>query len=139
MWLVFEMMDEGLITCDQLCEALKTQMRYRRPLGQLVQDASLMTMSQIFDVLATQHDWNRPFGEVAVELGYLTSEQLGMLLLRQSNGLPRIEELLVQAEVVSAEVMQQWVSNHRARSGLLCFELPELVASTADMDAVIAE
>ncbi|WP_413431300.1 hypothetical protein [Crateriforma spongiae] len=118
MYIPFELIDRGMVSSDQLVQALRHQVALRKPVGQLAVDNQMMRMGEVFDVLAQQRDLAQssdtrlPFGRVAIQMGYLNRSQLGELMLQQLDQTPGVDEVLVDEGVLDAEVL---VGPRRAR------------------------
>lgn len=128
MWFGFDLVDEGLVSPDALCNAMRRQMRFRRPIGQLAIDAGYMTMRDVYEVLALQHETGRPFGKLAIELGFLSREDLGLMMLQQNAEVPDLEESLVATGGIEADVLRLWLEAYRMRISCPPEDFTEIIA-----------
>lgn len=63
----------------------------------------VLTLSQVFNILNTQADTPKFFGEIAVNLGYLDKDGIEKLLAIQQEGMPAIEDILVEMKKIDNE------------------------------------
>ncbi len=113
MFLAIHMVRQGVISADQLVDALEYQMNRRPRLGRLALASGRMTMKQVFNVLGEQALGNKPFGETAVELGFLTRRQVTHLLRKQREMTPSISECLVEMGVIDRATCDTETSRFR--------------------------
>ena len=78
------LLDRGVITAEQLDEAIQVQRESNVLLGVLSLREGYLKPAQLEDLLESQQKANRKFGEFAREKGYLTEEQLSALLKLQA-------------------------------------------------------
>ena len=74
------LVDHGVVTPEQIVEALDRQRELQRPIGKIALSQRMLTVHQVFEILNRQADTQQSFGETAIELGYLTADEVGMLL-----------------------------------------------------------
>ncbi len=84
----------GLITREQLDEALTEQRRRNVRLGELGVQKGMLTPEQAQRIHDMQRETDKPFGQMAVEQGYLTAQQLDELLSVQSSAYVYLGEAL---------------------------------------------
>ena len=77
------LLNKGVVSTDQLIDALKKESTAHIQLGTLAMHASLMTAEQIEDIRIAQTHTDKRFGEWCVDKGYLTEEQVNELLATQ--------------------------------------------------------
>ena len=106
MLFIIHLLRKGLVTVDQVWEAVERQQRSRKPLGRLALEQGKLTVAQVFKILAAQTDTCKPFGRIAVELGYFDEADLAYLLLTQSDNDRPVEEILVESGVITADRME---------------------------------
>lgn len=88
------LLNKGVITSEQLLEALNEQASTRIKIGTLAMHAGYMTANEVDNVIIMQTHQDKRFGELAVSEGYLTKEQLTSLLEDQ------IPEYLVLGQIL---------------------------------------
>lgn len=77
------LLNKGIISTDQLMDAMQRQSITHIQLGTLAMHASLMTADQIEEIRIAQTHTDKRFGELCIDKGYLTSEQVEDLLEMQ--------------------------------------------------------
>lgn len=77
------LLNKGIVSTDQLIDAMKKESTSHIQLGTLAMHASLMTAEQIEDIRIAQTHTDKRFGELCVDKGYLTEEQVNELLSMQ--------------------------------------------------------
>jgi len=98
------LVQQGVITADQLVAALEIQQQRSVPLGQLAIEECLMSARDVFRVLQSQREHPRDrFGEIAVDLGLITYDELQRLLMLQMNRKPALVDVLVRQGVLTPE------------------------------------
>src|SRR5262249_48299845 len=115
--------DEGLLTQEELEQALAEQARCRRPLGQILVDNGYLSGWTLTRMLAQQHGvdlhttreleatpsgatttW-RPLGRLLVEAGFLTTDDLRDALAEQKRNGRRLGEVLVARGWLSPQAL----------------------------------
>jgi hypothetical protein len=93
---------KGIITAEQLVEALEVQLTTLVPIGQLALEEGMLSARDIFDVLRAQSDSpNERFGDLAVEMGLMTRDDVMRLLMLQADRKRPITEILVGQGVLT--------------------------------------
>jgi len=87
---------QGVITPEDLLEALDEQRRARPPFGRVAVVARLLSVKQVTQILDTQASDPRPFGDLAIDLGMLDVEGVARVLYLQHRSTPRLGEILVR-------------------------------------------
>jgi CheY-specific phosphatase CheX len=77
------LLNKGVVSSEQLINAMKKESTAHIQLGTLAMHASLMDAAQIEDVRITQTHTDKRFGEICIDKGYLTAEQVDELLASQ--------------------------------------------------------
>jgi hypothetical protein len=109
---------KGIISADQLVEALEAQLQALVPIGQLALEEGILSARDIFDVLRAQSDSPHDlFGELAIELRLMTREQLMRLLIIQTERKQPLAEILVwQGVITERKVAVEMAAYRRAQS-----------------------
>ncbi|MBN2288249.1 MAG: hypothetical protein JXQ83_02880 [Candidatus Glassbacteria bacterium] len=89
------LVEKGLITEDQLDDALAIQHAINRRLGTIATMDDIITVAELYDILDRQHMLGSPFGETAKLLHLITDRQLTDLLKRQQREKMKVGEILV--------------------------------------------
>ena len=88
--------NKGIITAEQLVDALQVQMNKLVPIGQLALEERIISAREIFDILRAQKDSpTERFGDLAVEMGLMTRDDVMRLLMIQADRKRPITEILV--------------------------------------------
>ncbi len=106
MLLELTLIENGLVTMQQVMEAVTRQQTGRPPLGRLAVEHGEMTMGQVFEVLKRQADTPKAFGQLALEMGFLREEAIGRLLWLQGKREQPIGEILVEIGCLSQEKLE---------------------------------
>ncbi len=77
------LLNKGVITADQLREALEAKNNVRVKLGALAIDAGLMTAAQVDKVHEEQKRVDKRIGDIAVDMGFLKAADVDALLAKQ--------------------------------------------------------
>ena len=105
------LLKKGLVTKEQLLQAIEHQKNNWAPIGKVAITKKLITIKQVFEILDKQVDSPKKFGEIAVDLGYLTPEDVDRLLVIQRETNPHIGEVLVTLKYLNHEVLVKEVFN----------------------------
>lgn len=89
------LLNQKLVTTEQLMEGLQENKNTRLKLGVLAINAGYMTASQVDEVHTQQTHIDKRFGDIAVDMGFLTSEQVDELLNTQKVGYLLLGQALV--------------------------------------------
>ena len=76
------LLEKGLLTEDELDDALRIHEETQRPLGDVLTSMNFISVTALSDALLLQQRW-RPLGQMLVERGVLTTEQLADALDEQ--------------------------------------------------------
>ena len=97
----------GLITEDQLYEALNQQASETPPIGKIALHSHVLTMKEVMTILESQLEKPRLFGELAIDLGYLDDSAIADLLARQRAVRPSLESILTGAGIMDLESLER--------------------------------
>ena len=141
--------NKGVITAEQLVNALETQLNTLVPIGQLALEEGIISPREIFDVLRAQREApSVRFGELAIEMDLMTRDELMRLLMLQSDRKRAVADILVlhgtltpsQANAEKAE-FRQVMASHKAGSVVRSKIVPAprgVVASSRDANTMAA-
>lgn len=94
--------NKGVITAEQLVEAIEVQLNTLVPIGQLALEEGILSPRDIFTILRAQsHTPHIRFGELAIDLGLMGREELMRLLMIQADRKRPIADILVWQGVIS--------------------------------------
>lgn len=100
------LLEKGLITIDQLNQALKISDRNQR-LGEVLVDLGFINLRQLTDAILEQQKSHSPIrkrlGEILLESGIITEDQLSEALNAQKNRRQKIGEILVSLGYVTKD------------------------------------
>jgi len=97
------LLQEGVITQDELDRALAHQRTANQRLGELAVDRGYITILDAELVCEEQKYRDLPFGELAVEMGLMTREDLDEMLFLQTVHTARLGEALLELGIIDKE------------------------------------
>ncbi len=124
MFLGVNLVRRGVITADQLVDAVERQMNRRPRLGRLALETGKLTMKQVFAVLEEQTVGNQPFGETAIELGFITKRQVSNLLRKQRDMTPSVSECLIEIGAIDRETLDRESNDLRGTQAAEPYHIP---------------
>lgn len=104
----------GIVSADELVDALERQSRRRPPIGRLAVTLGKITMKQAFHIVSVQPVTKRRFGELTIELGYLTERDLENLLLEQVRLQPTLSQMLIEQGSLTPETLSDALADYYA-------------------------
>ena len=105
-----KLVEKGLITAEQLDDALRRQRRAYRNLGDILASMSLLDQSGLEKVSELMEDGgDKPLGERLVERGVISREDLEAALEKQRNRTPRLGDVLVEMGAIDRRSLEQAV------------------------------
>jgi hypothetical protein len=105
---------KGIISAEQLVDALEAQVHALVPIGQLALEEGILSARDIFDVLRAQTDSpSTLFGELAVELGLMNRDELMRLLMIQAERKKPIVEILIWQGAINRRQATMEMANYR--------------------------
>ncbi len=97
------LLEKGIITPEQLLEAVKYQEASNLKFGDYAVSKGYITKDDALRVHAEQQKEDKRFGEIAMQLGILSAEQVEEILLRQKNDHVYIGAALVKKSFVDTD------------------------------------
>jgi len=97
------LLQEGVITQEQLDQALAHQRKSNRRLGEIAVERGLIEILDAERVCAEQSFRDLPFGELAVEMGLMSREDLDDLLFVQTVHTARLGEVLLELGIIDKD------------------------------------
>lgn len=104
----------GIVTAEQLVEAMAMQDECRVPLGVLAMESGKLAVRDVLSVLRVQSDLpNDRFGDIAIDLGLLDKRDLAELLMLQSDRRVSLGECLVELGFMTKEQYDEELASYR--------------------------
>ena len=108
------LLEKGLLTEEELEEALRVQAATGRPLGEVVtEELGLVSIAAMRDMLLVQQQW-RPLGEMLVDRGLLTRAQLEEALAEQKRSGGQLGEVVRDLFHIASRRIQKVLDEQRA-------------------------
>lgn len=119
------LLNKGVITPEQLVDALKIQATTHKKLGTLAIHSGFMSASEVEDVYITQTHYDKLFGELAVNLGYLTESQVDNLLTTQLPDYMLLGQILVDKNILTHVELENLITEYKSVYEIYDLELIE--------------
>ena len=97
------LVNSGVLDEVAVYDAMNIQMKMKEPIGMIALKEKALTLPHVFNILNKQADTPKFFGEIAVDLEYLDKEGIEKLLAIQQEGMPAIEDILVEMKKIDNE------------------------------------
>lgn len=117
------LVEEGLMTKDQLKHVISVQEQIRVKLGLIAVSEGMLTIDQADAINRMQQTMDKRFGDIAVEKGYLTEAQVGSLLKMQGNEYLTFAQTLVDEGIVTMDKLQLVTRSYQVENGFTNTEL----------------
>jgi len=130
------LLDEGLLTNEQLIKAVDYQAKCNLSLGELAVREDYITAKEADKINDKQRSLDKRFGEVAIELGLLTEEKIENLLAIQKKEKIFFGEILIKKNFLDKKTINEALQNFENAQKLEVILLNEKVASL-DKDDII--
>jgi len=101
------LLDEKIITAQQLTEAVEYQAEKNLSLGEIAVRENLLTLKDAETINNKQRILDKRFGEVSILLGLLTQDQIEYLLLTQKKEKVFFGEVLISKEFISEQELEK--------------------------------
>lgn len=112
------LLNEKLVTPEQLVEGLQEKKNTRLKLGVLAINAGYMNASQVEKVHIEQKRVDKRFGDLAVELGFITEAQVDELLGAQKVGYLLLGQALVDKGYMDNAQFESAINAYKAKYSL---------------------
>jgi CheY-specific phosphatase CheX len=112
------LLNKGIVTPEQLTEALEYQRSVHLKLGVIAINAGYMVPSQVEQIHSMQKRVDKRFGELAIEQGYITEAQLNELLSTQKQGHLMLGQALIDKNFLTMEQLQSALNNYKKENGM---------------------
>lgn len=112
------LLNEKLVTPEQLVCGLQEKKNTRMKLGVLAINAGYMTASQVERVHEMQSKMDKRIGDIAVELGYMTEDQVMELLHSQPLGYLLLGQALVDKGYMTNTQFEDAINSYKEKYSL---------------------
>ena len=126
------LLENNLITVEQLLDLMKEQRRVRVKLGLIAVAEGLMTQEEADKVNRLQAVMDKRFGDIAVEKGYLTEGQVEALLKKQGNAYLSFAQALENQQLMSIEQLEQYMLDFQRDNNLTGSDIEDLKSDDVD-------
>jgi hypothetical protein len=109
------LLNQGLVTKEQLAKAIDEKKNTRMRLGVLAINEGLMTAEQVEHVNVTQQTVDKLFGDLAVDLGYIKAEDVDTLLHKQPTDYLLLGQTLVNNGVLSNSDFESAINSYKSK------------------------
>lgn len=109
------LLNEKLVTPEQLIDAMQEKNNTRMKLGVLAINAGYMTASQVERVHEMQSRVDKRIGDIAVELGYMTEDQVMELLHSQPLGYLLLGQALVDKGCMDNATFENAINSYKEK------------------------
>lgn len=130
------LLNEKLVSPEQLVEALQEKKNTRLKLGVLAINAGYMNASQVEKVHMEQTRKDKRFGDLAVELGFMTDSQVDELLGTQKVGYLLLGQALVDKGYMDNAQFESAINAYKAMYSLTDKDIAN--GETSKMDELIS-
>lgn len=107
------LLQKGIVTQDQLFDAMTRLSEAHIKLGTIAIHEGLMTANEVDECLYVQTREDKKFGEIAVQRGYLEESQVSELLDKQTPDYVLLGQTLVENGVISYEELERIIFDYK--------------------------
>lgn len=132
------LLEKGLITPQQLLEAVDYQKEINVSLGTMALEKGLLNSEQIKKIHNEQKRQDKKFGEIAISMGYLTGEQLENLLDLQKTQRLYLGESLVSKGFLTLEQLEEQLNLYKKEQEKEEKEISHMFKKLPDDDIIEA-
>lgn len=112
------LLQKGIVTQDQLFDAMSRLSQTHIKLGTIAIHEGLMTANEVDECLYVQTREDKRFGEIAINRGYLTEEQVIDLLSKQPPEFLLLGQNLVEDGIFSYEELERIIFDYKSEAEL---------------------
>lgn len=112
------LLNEGLVTAQQLAKALEEKKNTKTRLGVLAINAGYMTAGQVEFIHQVQSTVDKRIGDIAVEMGFITEEQVEELLNKQPQDYLVLGQTLVNNHVLTNAQFEKALNDYKSFNSL---------------------
>ena len=129
------LVEQKLITSEQLAEVLEEQKKVRVKLGLIAVSEKLLTPEQAEKVNRKQALEDKRFGDIAIEFGYLTESQVGRLLKLQGNPYLAFVQAITESGIMSMYEVENALDLYQSENGFTNTDMEDF--RSGDIDRMI--
>lgn len=118
------LLNKGVVTKEQLIDAMEKEATAHIQLGTLAMHAGLMSADQIEEVRIAQTHTDKRFGELCVDKGFLTNQQVDELLDSQYPKYLLLGQILEEQHVFDQETFHSLVEEYIQNNSIREEDLP---------------
>ncbi|MBR5648703.1 chemotaxis protein CheX [Pseudobutyrivibrio sp.] len=137
------LLQKGIVTQDQLFNAMARLSQTHIKLGTIAIHEGLMTANEVDECLYIQTREDKRFGEIAVSRGYLSDDQVSELLSKQTPDYILLGQNLVDDGIISYEDLERIIFEYKSDTEIYDLELDvensELIKSIIEKFFLVAE
>ncbi len=130
------LVERGVITREQLFEALEEQKKTNLKLGEHAIRLGYLTPEQVEEIRKLQKREEIRFGEAAVRLGYLTPEQVEQLIRIQKSSHKLLGDILVSKGFITRETLERELKLFEAEQRVYMTEMVYLPEGVKNRDFI---
>lgn len=129
------MVEEGLMTKEQLKHMISVQEKVRVKLGLIAVSEGILTLDQADTINRIQQVMDKRFGDIAIEKGYLTEAQVAGLLKMQGNEYLTFAQTLVDEGIVTMNKLQTVLKDYQVENGFTNTEMEAI--KSGDVEKIV--
>ncbi len=119
------LVEQGLITSEQLADILREQPRVRAKLRLIAVSEGILTYEEAQSISAMT-DSDREFAEKVVEIGYMNEGQIKTLLRKQGSSYMSFAQTLENHHLINIEQLEQYLVDFQDNKDLTIVDLEDL-------------
>lgn len=125
------LLSRGVVTSEQLIDAIKEESTTHIKLGTLAIHAGYMTASEADSIVIMQTHEDKRFGELAVQGGYMTEEQVNSLLKMQKPDYLLLGQILIEKGILTNTDFENLIVDYQSE-----YEIYDLDMATEKKEVV---
>lgn len=125
------LLSRGVVTSEQLINAIKEESTTHIKLGTLAIHAGYMTASEADNIIIMQTHEDKRFGELAVQGGYMTEEQVNSLLKMQKPDYLLLGQILIEQGILTNTDFENLIVDYQSE-----YEIYDLDMATEKKEVV---
>ncbi len=126
------LLENGLITYEQLNDLMKEQRRTRVKLGLIAVAEGLLMPEEAERINNLQSVMDMRFGDIAVEKGYLTEWEVEGLLAKQGNAYLVFAQALENQQLMSIEQLEMYMMDFQREHQLTIADIEDIKSDDVD-------
>lgn len=110
------LLSRGVITSEQLIEAIQEESKAHMKLGTLAIHAGYMTASEAENILIMQTHEDKRFGDLAIQGGYMTKEQVDQLVKMQKPNYLLLGQILIDKGYLTMNEFENLIVDYQSEN-----------------------